>query len=120
MPAFVGFVGLDGPSWVVGGQEGTTCNAAGSEQGSQALRGHADVQDDIVLGMAEAVVGGQEGPDLIGVNLRRFRHKKTLQRVYGGPTHLPVGCSGWSRIRFRVHLARGQVGKAVGPFLDAP
>ncbi|MEN9763148.1 MAG: hypothetical protein RI906_2974, partial [Pseudomonadota bacterium] len=25
----------------------------------------------------------------------------------------------WSRIRFRVHLARGQVGKAVGPCLDA-
>ena len=33
---------------------------------------------------------------------------------------LPVGCSDWSRIRFRVHLARGQVGKGIGPCLDVP
>ena len=79
----------------------------------------ANVQDDVLIGVTGSVVRGQVGTDLVGVNLRRFRHKKALQRVCGGPTHLPVGCSGWSRIRFRVHLARGQVGKAVGPCLDA-
>ena len=79
----------------------------------------ADGQDNVLICVAESVVRSQIGPDLVGVDLRRFRHKKALQSVYGGPTHLPVGCSHWSRIRFRVHLARGQVGKAVGPFLDA-
>jgi len=45
--------------------------------------------------------------------------KKALQWDVGGPTHLPVGCPCWGRIRCRVHLARGQVGQAVGPCLDA-
>lgn len=57
VPAVVGFVGLNGPARVVGGQEGAACDAAGSEQGRQALRAHADVQDDVVLRVA-AFLGG--------------------------------------------------------------
>lgn len=45
--------------------------------------------------------------------------KEALHRACEGKTHLSVGFCGWSRIRSRVHLARGQVGKASGPRLDA-
>jgi hypothetical protein len=61
VPAVVGFVGLNGPARVVGGQEGAACDAAGSEQGRQALRALANVQDDVVLSVADPVVGGQVG-----------------------------------------------------------
>lgn len=53
-----GFVGLDGPARVVGGQKGAACDAAGRGQGNQALRAHAEVQNDVLFSVPEAAVGG--------------------------------------------------------------
>ena len=38
----------------------------------------ADGQDNVLIGVAESVVRSQVGSDLVGVDLRRFRHKKAL------------------------------------------
>ena len=41
----------------------------------------ADGQDNVLICVAESVVRSQIGPDLVGVGLRRFRHKKALESV---------------------------------------
>jgi len=62
---------------------------------------------------AEPVVLGQVGARLVGVDLRRFG-QKSPQRGCGGPRYFPIGYFGWSRIRFRGHLARGKVARPSG------
>jgi hypothetical protein len=38
----------------------------------------ADGEDNVLIGVAESVVRGQVGSDLVGMYPRRFRHKKAL------------------------------------------
>ena len=105
MGALIGGVGLDGSAWAVGSEERLVAYAFGSAQCGKVLRALTDGEGDVLCGVAEPVVCGEVGPDIVGMDLRRFRHTKPSRESVEGRHISRLVAHAEAASAFAIHLA---------------
>ena len=81
---------------------------------------HPNIEGDVVNGMAQPVVRGVVGPNFVGMDMRRFSHKKnpSKETVEGRRFSRLLALTTGPHPLSRPPCPGGQVGMGVGPHLN--